>query len=110
MTIDAPLWVRLVLAALATWRLAVALYDGEFFGPLRYRMGAYLPEGERGWLGAQLGCMWCCTWIASIPAGLLALGPQPLWWFLLPFALSGAAMLCSGGQRIMWHRITQDDG
>jgi hypothetical protein len=109
MAIDAPLWLRVVLAALATWRVSVALYDGDFFGPLRYRAGAYLGDGERGFWGEQLHCFWCtCNW-AALPCLLLALLPPPCWWLLLWPALSGVALLLSHGGRIVW-TIMRDSG
>jgi len=98
--------LRLIVAALATWRLSVALYDGDLFGPLRYRMGAYLTEDERGFWGSQLACFWCVTQWVALPCGVLALLPWDQWLILIWPALSGAAMLLAGGQRIVWHLIT----
>ena len=97
----------LAVAALATWRLAVALYyeagPWDMWDRLRYKAGAY-QEPPPFW-GAQLRCFWCCTFLASLPCALVAW----LWWpALVPFALSGAAMLLSGGGRIVWHKMVED--
>lgn len=98
----------IAVAALATWRLAVALWYEH--GPwnawdrLRYRAGVYL-DPPPFW-GAQLKCFWCCTAWASLPVALVAW----LWWpALVPLALSGAAMLLSGAGRIVWHEMVKGE-
>lgn len=96
----------LAVAALATWRIAAMLYydagPRDCFERLRYRAGVYV-EPKPFW-GKQLGCFWCCTFLAALPCALLAW----LWWpALLPFALSGAAALLSGGGRIIWREMVE---
>jgi hypothetical protein len=84
---------RSAVAILATWRIASWLW---------YEHGA---EGCRGWLcrwpwaARQISCFWCVTFWVSLPVAVAAW----LWWYaLIPFALSGAAILLSGGGRIIW--------
>jgi hypothetical protein len=98
----------MAVCALATWRLSVALYmeNGPWhvFDKLRYRAGAYLSVPESFW-GKQLSCFWCI----SVWCGLLCGIAGFAWWpILLPLALSGAAMLLSGGGRIVWREMMDD--
>jgi len=92
----ADLWISLALAALATWRISAWLW---------YEHSA---EGVRAllcrwpWAARQLACFWCVTFWVGLLCALVAW----LWWpLLVPFALSGAAILLSGGGRIIWHEV-----
>ena len=93
----------LVVCALATWRLAVIVWMGDSFERVRYKAGVYLDP--QPFLGKQLGCFWCVTMYCAILCGIAGF----LWWpILLPLALSGAAVLLSGGGRIVWREMVDD--
>jgi hypothetical protein len=87
---------RLIIAALATWRIAAWLW---------YEHGADRMRGwlsRWGWAARQVSCFWCVSLWVSLPVLLIAW----LWpWALLPFALSGAAVLLSGGGRVIWREM-----
>lgn len=92
------LLTKLALAILATWRVAAWFW---------MESGA---EGLRGmlcripFLARQIGCYWCVTFWVGLLAALVAW----LWWpLLVPFALSGAALLLSGGGRIVWREMME---
>ena len=92
-------WISLVVAALATWRMAAWLW---------YEHGA---QGIRAflcrwtWTAEQVCCFWCCTFWA----GLLCLVVWWIWWWaLIPLALSGAAILLSGGGRVIWREMVDN--
>jgi hypothetical protein len=91
----------LLVAALALWRVSAWLW---------YEHGA---QGVRAWLcrwrwaGCQVSCFWCVTVWMSIPVALA----WWLWWpVLVPLALSGAAILLSGGGRVIWREIVDGGG
>jgi len=93
-------WISLAVAALATWRLSSWLY---------YEKGA---EGVRAflcrwrWAARQVCCFWCVTFWAALVCTVVLF----LWWYaLIPLALSGAAILLSGGGRIIWREMVSDD-
>lgn len=91
---------RLAVAVLATWRLSTWLWYES--GSTRLRALLW----RNSWTGAQVSCFWCVTfWV-----GLL-LAPLALWfWYpLLPLAMSGGAILLSGGGRVIWKEIVSDD-
>lgn len=82
-------WFRLVLAALATWRLThlLAMEDGpwDMIFAIRKRLGESL-------LGKLMDCFYCLSlWIAAPLALLPAQHPRD--WPLLWLAISGAACL-----------------
>ena len=84
---------RLILAALATWRIAAWIWYEHAAEGVR----AFLCRWP--WLARQVACFWCMTFWAGLLCALVAW----LWWpLLVPFALSGAAVLLSGGGRIIW--------
>lgn len=96
----------LAVMALATWRIACLFYydkgPWDMFERLRSRAGVY-PVPTTFW-AKQLDCFWCVTVWAGLFCALIGW----LWWYaLLPFALSGAAVLLSGGGRIIWRSITE---
>lgn len=91
--------ISLIMAALATWRLSAWLW---------YEKGG---QGCRLWLcrwpwvAQQVSCFWCVTFWMALPVALVAW----LWWYaLIPFALSGAAILLSGGGRVIWREVVAD--
>lgn len=103
--------VRLTLAILATWRLAELLYFEDDYGPFNVTLAlrkllTRLSAKNKFWtlLASELHCYWCCAFWAALP--LTAIAAQD-WrdWILLPFALSGAAILLSGGGRIIWRKM-----
>ena len=53
----------LALLSLATWRVSVALYYE--YGPwdllVRFRTWAGVYDADKGFLGKQLACFWCCA-------------------------------------------------
>lgn len=82
--------VTLLLAALATYRLArmVATEEGPFgvFVALRGR----LDPDQRTWIGRGLNCPLCVGfWAAPLALGLLWLWPPLAWWL----GCAGAATL-----------------
>ncbi len=82
-------WIRLILAALAVWRLThlLAAEDGpgEVIARLRQRLGD-------GVLGRLMDCFYCLSlWVAAPFA--VALAPRPEPGLLTWLALSGAACL-----------------
>ena len=83
------LWIRFVLAVLATWRVThlLASEDGpaEVIVRLRVRLG-------RSWAGRLTDCFNCLSlWIAA-PAALFV-STNPLEWMFAWLALSAAACL-----------------
>ena len=85
--------IRLILAALATWRLTYMLTEelGPFdvFKRLRDRVGVHYLRDD-SWPDTNLGRLFSCCkclsmWTGAV-FGLLAL--TPLWWAAIPFALS----------------------
>ncbi len=95
--------IELALAILATWRIAAMLYyeHGPWDVWVRLRNAAAL---RSSFWDKQLTCFWCCT----VWAALLV---WPLYvyctWILVPLALSGAAVLLSGGGRLIWREMTE---
>ena len=82
-------WFRLLLAVLATWRIAhlIANEDGPFDVIVRVRARA-----GSGMLGRLMDCPYCLSlWVAA-PAAL-ALANEPLPWAGAWRAVSGGACL-----------------
>ena len=84
-----PIWMKFIVAALATWRVTHLLVSedgpGEVVVRVRKRLGA-------GVLGRAMDCFWCLSiWIA-MPAALFVTR-DPLEAVLTWLALSGAACL-----------------
>ena len=93
-------WSRAAIALLATWRISAWLW---------YEHGA---EGTRAfisrwpWAGRQIDCFWCASfWVALVVTVIEMFLP---WWLLVPFALSGAAILLSGGGRVIWREMVDN--
>lgn len=90
-------WWRLLVAALATWRLAhlLVVEDGPF--DLAARLRAQLQGGPFG-LGRVLDCLHCTSlWLAAPLACFVT--TEPGQWWAVWLALSGAAGLA--------HRATE---
>lgn len=100
---------QIIIAILATWRISAALFYEYTFATVRDRAGVhYLGSDGRPitFWGKQLSCFWCVTtWVGSV-VGIIAM--TPAWPILVPFAISGGAVLLSGGGRTVW-RLTKDD-
>lgn len=81
--------IELLVGILATWRIAAWLYY----------------DGDAKWIQWArekfefLSCFWCVTtWVG------VTIAPLVIWyhWPLIPFALSGGAMLLTQAGRIIW--------
>ncbi len=94
---EPSLWWRLLVAALATWRLAhlLVVEDGPF--ELSARLRALVQSASPA-LGRALDCLHCTSlWLAAPLAAFVTTDPK-LWWVVW-LALSGAAGLA--------HRATE---
>lgn len=102
-----PDLLKLIIAILATWRISAALYYGKEFEALRYRLTAETDDDGRpiSFLGRQIECFWCVSFWVAWPVALFI--GSPGWFLFVPFALSGAVILLSGGSRILWREMTQ---
>lgn len=92
--------LRLLVAILATWRIAAFLCYDYSFEWLRQRVGVDFEDDEGRPLGVFariLSCFWCTSfWVGAVVAFL----PE---WALLPFALSGGSIILNH-----WTRIVRD--
>jgi hypothetical protein len=86
---DWPLWFRLAIAILATWRVAhlIAHEDGPFDMIVRLRARA----GE-GVLGQLMDCPYCLSIWVAMPFATLLAGSLPAWGAAC-LAISGGASL-----------------
>jgi hypothetical protein len=122
------LFLRLAVGLLSTWRISVILwYERGLYGVVAdlrdYVYHRSLPtmkecaedHGEFYLehdiffeiVHSQLSCLWCVSlWVGIIVTGICL---TRAWLFLIPFALSGGAMILSGGSRTIW-RATTDAG
>jgi hypothetical protein len=92
--------VGIAVAALATWRIAAWLWYEHGAEPVRCWLC------RTPWLSGQVSCFWCVSFWVSLPVMLA----WWLWWpALLPFALSGAVILLSGGGRVIWREVIADE-
>lgn len=117
--------VRLVVGALAIWRISVALWyeNGPFdiytsirkYIEIRGMPKAVYKEGSEvdlerclihnyfwEYIWEQSKCFWCVTFWVSLPISLLIIFPWHQWVILIPFALSGIAILLGGAGRTIW--------
>lgn len=117
--------IRLVVAALAVWRISVAIwYEDGPFDQYKYFRAWVERKGkpEMGmsddgsvfihhyiWEGIwhQLDCFWCVTFWVSLPIAVIITLPWYWWTALVPFALSGAAILLSGAGRTIWRATNE---
>ncbi len=97
---QAPLWLRLLIAALATWRLSSLLVNPNEVGPgkllhkIRDWAGIYeLGEDDEPLtnLGKLFACIWCMSMWVAVPVAIMAV--SPIWALLIPLALSAAAII-----------------
>jgi len=94
---QSPLWLRLLIATLATWRLSSLLVNEDGPGKLLRRIRDWAGAYELGdddepitSLGKLFACIWCMSvWVGAFLA-LVAI--TPFWIVLIPFALSAAAI------------------
>lgn len=102
-----PDFLKLTVAILATWRISASIYYGKEFASLRYRLTAAMDEyGEPlSWWGRQISCFWCVSFWVAWPVALFI--GSPGWFLFIPFALSGAAILLSGGSRTLWREMQE---
>ena len=97
---QAPLWLRLLIAALATWRLSSLFVNKNEEGPgkilhrIRDWAGAY-ELGDDDEPLTSLGRLFACIWCMSVWVGLCVsiIVIMPFWGVLIPFALSATAIL-----------------
>lgn len=98
--------VSLVVMILASWRISCLFYydrgPWDLFDRLRYRAGVYLDPEHRSFWGKQLACFWCVSLWVSLGVVIVGLFYPVI---LLPFAVGGAAVLLSGGGRLIWRDI-----
>ncbi len=104
---ELPLWLRFVLAVLATWRVThlLAREDGpaDLIARLRARLGD-------GFWGRLMDCFYCLSlWVAA-PAAF-ALSREPLGLVLAWLGLSGAACLLNrlGQEPVVFHPLQQPE-
>lgn len=96
--------VELLIGVLATWRIAAFLVYEHWTEGLRQRAGVYILGDDdlpQDIAGRVLACFWCVTMLVSLPVTLVLL--YRWWWALLPFALSGGAIILNH-----WTRIVRD--
>ena len=95
-----PLWLRLLIAALATWRLSSLLVNQKEAGPrkilfkIRDWAGVYeLDEDDEPLtdLGRLFSCIWCLSMWVAVPVAIMAV--SPIWVLLIPLALSAAVII-----------------
>lgn len=85
------LWI--IIAILATWRLSFMLTREE--GPFKIMVTARSIIYKIKGIEAVAECLYCASvWIGAV-CTILVLIPYIRWW-LVPFALSGGAMLIDG--------------
>jgi hypothetical protein len=90
--------IKLLIGALATWRLAALLVTDygpfDIFENIRKRVGVYYTD-EIGRPLSVLGKLFSCLWCMSIWSGVLVtiILTTELWWVLLPFAFSTVAIV-----------------
>jgi hypothetical protein len=122
------LLIRLIVGALATWRISILIWyeDGPFdvYKSIRdYIALKGTPKMMHGGLNSELWfkhnyfweyilhqveCFWCISFWVSLPISLLIILPWHQWVILIPFALSGVATLLSGAGRTIW-RASNDN-
>lgn len=93
--------VKLFIGLLAVWRLTALLVYDDWFQWLRDKAGVdYVDEtGEpKTFWGRMFACFWCTSILVSVPITLLLI--SPIWVTIVPFALSGGAVLLNHLTRI----------
>lgn len=100
----------LIIAILATWRISSMIYyeygPWDIFLKIREAAGVQFTD-ETGrplsFWGKQLKCFWCITFYVAFIVWPVTVYVS---WALVPFALSGGALLLSQSGRIIWHEMT----
>lgn len=82
----------LLVAALATLRVALMISQEEGPFGLFTRLRGALDPDQRTWVGRGINCAWCVSFWAAWPVLALALDPWGLF-FVQGLALSGAVVL-----------------
>jgi hypothetical protein len=93
---------RLLVAILATWRMAALLVYEHWFLWLRQLVHTDFVDDEGrplGFLGKVLGCFWCTTFVVAIAVSCLMILEWD--WVLIPFALSAGAIALNHWTRIV---------
>ena len=81
--------LHFIILSLATWRLSSLLVNED--GP--NRLFNSFREQVSDWTGL-LDCVWCVSiWIGIILVVIYFFYPVITFWIMLPFALSGAAIM-----------------
>lgn len=86
------LWLLLIVAALATFRLTVLVNQDYITDTPRKWLQARLPEK----LGYMIGCPWCASFWLAIPVSYVVVwwpASRVVWFVLLALALSAVAGL-----------------
>lgn len=122
--------IKLIVAALAIWRISVALWyeNGPF--DIYKSIRKYIeirgmpkmmvpPDPKRNiepvfkhnyfweYIWHNYKCFWCVTFWVSLPISLLIIFPWYQWVALIPFALSGIAILLGGAGRTIWRASSE---
>ncbi len=92
MTITLPL-LDLLLLVFATWRISYLLVHEAGPGNVFRRLRDRFPAEGRGGIGDALACVYCTSvWVGT---ALFMLWLTPLWWLIIPPAVSGMAIMLS---------------
>lgn len=86
---EMSIWLRFVLAVLATWRITHLLATEDGPGALLFRLRVQLGST---FVGKLMDCFLCLSFWVAAPLALLVTH-QLLGWLVAWFALSGAACL-----------------
>jgi hypothetical protein len=100
-------WVKFVLAVLATWRVTHLLSSEDGPADLVARFRELL---GRGLAGRLMDCFNCLSlWVAA--AAALFVSRQPLVWLFAWLAISGASCLLErlGGQPVVIHPMSGEE-
>lgn len=92
-----------ILAVLATWRITAYLVYENSGQWVRDAARVYAVDSEGmpiTFWGKMLSCFWCTSLPVAGVCGLLAYASWWTWWVLLPFAVSGAAILLNHISRV----------
>lgn len=90
MTIQLPA-LDFLLLSVATWRIAYMLTREDGPANVFRRLRDRFPAEGRGGVGDALSCIYCTSvWVG---VALFALWLTPLWWLMVPVAVSGLAIM-----------------